>query len=392
MHQIFETHLAEVYRYYETLDHSLAMRRLLDCAIETQDPQIFRETLRFCEWLEQQEANTVTTTADIQVKAYELLEKIRNAGVKKADTSDSKILQLTDVGKTYRKSGFKVKDLRFDLHLKQITGLVGENGNGKTTLLKLLAAELKPDTGTISYPFVQDASDSYALKTKLIYIEQRIPRWYGSLMDNLQFALSHYQTKSDENILWAEMMVARLGLRPYRHLSWNRISSGYRTRFEIAKTLLRKPKILLLDEPLANLDIISQQTMLQDLKYMANSISAPFGMILSSQHIYEVEKVSDKIIFIKNGVPQYQDQQQAATSDTRMPLIIEIEVDCSRTELQTALAGTGLEKTQYNGGVYVLHFSAETSSAEVLGALAQHHVPTHYYRNISQSSRRFFIS
>jgi ABC-2 type transport system ATP-binding protein len=44
---------------------------------------------------------------------------------------------------------------------------------------------------------------------------------------------------NEENILRAELMIARLGLRPYKNLGWNRISSGYRTRFELAKALLR---------------------------------------------------------------------------------------------------------------------------------------------------------
>lgn len=305
MNQQFERHLQEVHAYIEASDNSLALRRLTDCAIETQSPEIFRDVLQYYEWLEDKNN---TSEAESRQRAFALLEKIKNAGVKNVHAeSAEKILTVSNVNKTYQKSGFKINNLGFSLDEKQIIGLVGENGNGKTTLLRLLAAELKPDNGNIDYHFVKHDVGQYNLKTRLIYIEQRIPRWYGTLMENLHFVLPYYGIKGEEGQLWADMMIARLGLRPYRHLTWSRISSGYRTRFELAKTLLRRPKILLLDEPLANLDIISQQTILQDLKYMAGSISAPFGMILSSQHIYEVEKVSDKIIFIKNGVAQYQD-------------------------------------------------------------------------------------
>lgn len=266
-------------------------------------------------------------------------------------------------------------------------GLVGENGNGKTTLLRLIAGELKADKGKVAYPFAA-AQDEYALKSKLIYIEQRIPRWHGSLMDNLIYTTAHYHENWKDHRLWAEIMIARLGLRPYRNLTWGRISSGYRTRFELAKTLLRRPKLLLLDEPLANLDIVAQQTILQDLKYMANSLSAPFAMILSSQHIYEVEKVSDSILFLKQGAAQWDKKNQA---DSDSSLILELEVDVNRETLKNALSPLNLQKIQYNGGVFLVHFSSNHSGAQVLSELAKHEVEVHYFRNISQSSRRFFI-
>lgn len=53
------------------------------------------------------------------------------------------------------------------------------------------------------------------------------------------------------------MMIARLGLWNYKHLKWSELSSGYKMRFELARTLLRKPELLLLDEPLANLDVLA---------------------------------------------------------------------------------------------------------------------------------------
>jgi ABC-2 type transport system ATP-binding protein len=163
----------------------------------------------------------------------------------------------------------------------------------------------------------------------------------------------------------------------------------------LAKTLLRSPKILLLDEPLANLDIISQQTILQDLKYMANSITAPFGMILSSQHIYEVEKVSDNIIFIKNGIAQYQNNTaptEGLVEKQHNGLLLEVEVNCSRDQLATAFASMALQKIQFNGGVYLLHFDETTTVSTVLRAMASNDIEPGYFRNISQSSRRFFIN
>lgn len=70
-------------------------------------------------------------------------------------------------------------------------------------------------------------------------------------------------------------------------------------RFELARMLLRKPKILLIDEPLANLDILAQQTILDDFRNIAGSPYRPIAIVLSSQQLYEVEKTSQQVVFLK---------------------------------------------------------------------------------------------
>lgn len=387
MQDKFLNHLNEVRSHYQSGDNELGLRRLLDSVIETQDPVIFQKALDFCDALE---AGQIQQELLIS-KSGDLLNAIEQAGVKNPYSGPEKVLDVQNLEKKYSRSGFSVKGINFSMNLGQITGLVGENGNGKTTLLRLLASELNADSGSIDYFLEKENPDDYDIKTQLIYIEQRIPRWHGLLTDNLQFAVAHYHQDPLHNHLWTQVMIARMGLRPFRNHTWSRISSGYRTRFELARTLLRRPRILLLDEPLANLDIVAQQTILQDLKYMANSISSPFSMILSSQHIYEVEKVSDFIIFIRNGEAQYQSMQEEEEVKEATGLILEMEVNADRQALLEALNANGLSKIQYNGGVYLLHFNPGTKSREVLEALGKKEIETLYFRNISRSSRRHFI-
>lgn len=385
----YPDHLREVYGHYEASDFDLALRRLLDCVIETGDPQLFRNALQYCDWLEQ--SGEQAGAAEVRARALQLLDQLTRVSVAPSADYRSTILSTEEMAKQYSKGPFRLSAVSMTLNTGEIIGLVGENGNGKTTLLRLLAKELQPDNGRIEYRFNPAPADDYALRTKLAYIEQRIPRWYGSLMDNLQFTIAHYGTRAGDNYLWAEIIIARLGLRPYRQHTWNRLSSGYRTRFEIARNLLRRPRILLLDEPLANLDVLSQQTILQDLKFMSRSLTAPFGMVLSSQHIYEVEKVSDRIIFLKNGTPQYQQQTAETTEAPPGELIFELETEVSRETLVSVLAALQPSRIHFNGGVYLLHFSGQTDPSAVLQTLAQAAVPVVYLRNISRSSRRFFI-
>jgi len=208
------------------------------------------------------------------------------------------------------------------------------------------------------------------------------------------FTNAYYGRKNEDNKLWAEIMIARLGLRAFKDLNWNRISSGYKTRFELARVLLQKPKILLLDEPLANLDIFAQQTVLQDLKYRAQSMRNPFGIFLSSQQLYEVEKISDKVIFLKNGTPQYQSMLATETAEINQPAqlysVFEIESPENRAAVTQALATLNPVQVKFNGGVFVVSFPIEVDMSLLLLTLAQRNLNVLAVRNISKSSRRFF--
>ena len=386
MDQLFNERLQEVAHYYKSGDHQLGLRRMLDAALETRQAAIFEKTLAFCD-----RSETIKDEALIS-EALQLIESIGAAGVAKMPLRTESTVVVKGIGKSYSKGNFKLSPVDLELQPGQIAGLVGENGNGKTTLLRILAGELNPDMGEITFKFGTPARNPYEKRTVLAFVQQRIPRWWGTLTDNLHFTAAQYGLKGKENELWVEMIIARLGLRPYKALSWKSISSGYRTRFELARTLLRKPEVLLLDEPLANLDIISQQTILQDLRFLAQSSTHPMSIVLSSQQIYEVEKVSDKIVFLKQGSPIYQDLKKENTvSDTGLALF-EIETTASRDELLAAFASLPLNQVQFNGGIFIATFSSGVTAAGVMNALSAASFEVSYFRNISQSSRRFFAN
>src|SRR5690606_16677644 len=132
--------------------------------------------------------------------------------------------------------------------------------------------DLSFDKGELFCAMSDAKTDLYAERTQLTYIPQRTPTWYGSLKSNLKFAASHYGIHGEENEWIVLMYIARFGLWEYRNHQWSELSSGYKMRFELARTFLRKPKVLLLDEPLANLDVLAQQLILEDLKNLTQSL------------------------------------------------------------------------------------------------------------------------
>lgn len=374
----------EVYHFFDNKDTVLGFRKLLDCAMDTQNMEIYKKAIELTDWKEKYP----TYTEELIEKSKNLLQEIEKIPVQEHSLEKS-VLRARNILKSYGSNRFSLGPVSVEINKGQVYGLVGENGNGKTTLLRILAKEISFNEGELNYSFNVEPKDEYDLRTKLVYIPQRTEKWYGSLKDNLKFVLSNYGVKPEENETRTLMMIARLGLWNYKHLKWSELSSGYKMRFELARTLLRQPEILLLDEPLANLDVLAQQVILEDLKSIANSVNNPIALILSSQQLYEVEKVSDKVIFLKNG--QYKDNSELQNTEDSH-LIIEIDTPESREELLEVFKDFNLEKLNFNGGVYVAYFSSETEFYDVISALGNARTDLVYIRNISSSTRRFFVN
>ena len=375
----------ETLQYFTQKDIGLAFRKLLDCAADTQQMSIYEKAIALTDWKEKHPAEVETLIE----KATVLLREIADCKVTELPT-ETAVLVAEEVRKHYALGRFQLGPISLSIKKGQVYGLVGENGNGKTTLLRILARDLSYDSGVVKYYFTERPKNDYDLRTKLIYIPQRTEKWYGSLKDNLKFTLSSYGIPAEENELRTLLMIARLGLWQYQHLDWNALSSGYKMRFELARTLLRQPEILLLDEPLGNLDVLAQQVILEDLKMIANSVNHPIALILSSQQLFEVEKISDKVIFLRNG--QYTDNAETTATEEAMPLIVEIDTTNTREELMAVFKAFALEKLNYNGGVYVAYFRPNTEYSAVLEALGKAKIDLTYIRNISASTRRFFVS
>ncbi|GHT31505.1 hypothetical protein FACS189434_01380 [Bacteroidia bacterium] len=375
---IFETQYQETRRLLEYENFPALTKRIIDLTLDTEDIGFYRETVALLDCLD-------TKPTEIRERFDAILTKLYDFLSKKEIREKQKLLVVNQLVKTYAHSHFSLGPVSAELYEGEIVGLVGENGNGKTTLLRSLCGELEATSGKTEYHF--DYEDAYDLRTKLIYIPQRTKDWRGSLLANLQFTAVSYDILGEENELLTQLVIARMGLREYRRLNWSGLSSGYKMRFELARMLLRKPKLLLIDEPLANLDILAQQTVLDDFVDIAKSPFRPLGIVLSSQQLYEVEKTSDKVIFLKKG----QQKNHRAEEEQTSKLIIEFECNAPQEQLQSALSVIGLEKLQLSGGTFIAIFPDMVTQDDFLRIFLENRLTLVYFRNISNSTRRFFL-
>ncbi len=396
--QLQQKFIAEVESSLHHNDFSLLTRRLMDLCeefniSEGNKNEIFdlRKTYLHSE---HNEPNTVLSD-DIIGKTKALVDGFKNLSLthkKQNLLSEELLINATNISKQFSRgrTPFRLYPLDVKLKFGEITGVVGENGNGKTTLLRLLSGELSSDTGTILYPALGTKhNDWYMAKNHLAFIPQRIAKWHGTLLDNLMFYATIHDLKDKDNFYHIDYILFRLGLDKFRDLKWSEISSGYRLRFELAKMLLWKPKLLILDEPLANLDINAQQLFLQDLKFFTQSISHPISVILSSQNLHEIERVADNIIFIRQGQTIYNGLQSGFALD-RQQNSFEVSGKFDFETLVSSFATFVEFKVENAGTSFIITTSVDIDIFAVMTILKEKELGLTFIRDISQSTRKLF--
>ena len=377
--RLFQKQFEEVKELLHFENYSQVIKRVIDFTLDTENIEFYKATNAFLNWYDSNE-----TSPQVKEQLSVLLEKLHEFLSQKEQVPNELLISVKNVIKKYH-SDFTLGPINLNINTGEIIGLVGENGNGKTTLLRSLCKELHPTSGDVFFLFNYDSD--YDLRTKLVYIPQRTATWRGSMYENLQFTASCYGYKPEENNLVVDLVMTRLGLRKFRSYKWNGLSSGYKMRFELARMLLRKPQILLIDEPLANLDILAQQTVLDDFKHIANSPFRPIAIVLSSQQLYEVEKTSSQVVFLKNGLQRNLTEEDSEEKQ----FIVEFETTETISVLNEKLATLHLISLEQNGGTLIATFPNDVTIATFMKACINEQIELNYLRNISNSTRRFFV-
>mgnify|MGYP000872285066 CR=1 FL=1 len=282
---------------------------------------------------------------------------------------------------------FELGPMDLELRTGEITGVVGENGNGKTTLLRQVAGLLNHDEGELRWPAAP--ADPFERRGTIAWIPQRSARWYGTLLQNLRFTASIHGINGAANEDRVQYTLHRLGLTRFANLTWNELSSGYKLRFELARMVVWRPRILVLDEPIANLDLQAQQLFLQDLKHLAASARDPVSIILSSQQLHEIEAIADRIVFLKNGKPMYSGSTAGFDND-RSSNVYELKGALDRQRLLAALGAANVLALDDTGIVLRLTTPRSLGPRELMRALNSADIELSYFRDISTSTRKLF--
>ncbi len=177
--------------------------------------------------------------------------------------NDKLLLEATGLCKSYGKRTI-IKDADFRIYQGEIIAIVGPNAGGKSTLLKILSGTSRPDSGTIRFEGneLKSASD---FATHIGYIPQDNPLFEEmTVNDNLKFWTS--DVKGGYKKLTESGLIERMGLTPYLKYKVRRLSGGLKKRVSITCVISDSPKVLILDEPGASLDVVFKEEIKNFLK------------------------------------------------------------------------------------------------------------------------------
>ncbi len=189
-----------------------------------------------------------------------------------------------------------LKDVTFQVHPGTIVGMVGNNGAGKTTIMKILLGLVRPSAGTAKVNgCALTAPTAQRLRGVGSMID--IPAFYPYLtvQENLRQTVRMIHAADSE----IDRVLQLTGMADSKHLAVKKCSMGMKQRLGISRALLGAPKLLILDEPANGLDpngTIQFRELLLRLK------SDGVTILLSSHMLSEIEKLCDKIIYLTDGV------------------------------------------------------------------------------------------
>ena len=209
----------------------------------------------------------------------------------------AKVLDVRDLCKSY--GGIVAVDgISFDVGRGEIVGLLGPNGAGKTSTINMILGVLEPASGSIRIEGLDIAAHrSRALeRTNFAAVYAPLP---GNLtvFQNLRIFGLIYGV---ENL--AERIAVSLGqfdLVRFRNVRCGALSSGEQTRVSLAKAMLNRPRLLLLDEPTASLDPAAARDIRADIREFATKDGR--GVLWTSHNMYEAEAVCDRVLFLSRG-------------------------------------------------------------------------------------------
>jgi ABC-2 type transport system ATP-binding protein len=207
------------------------------------------------------------------------------------------VLAVENLSKRYGGT-LAVDELSFSVAQNEIVGLLGPNGAGKTTTISMILAVLEPSCGKIAVTGIDLAQRRKAALQKANFSAVYAPLpgnltvWQNLRVFGLIYGVPDLTQRIQE-------VIDEFDLERFRNMKCGLLSSGEQTRVSLAKAMLNRPELLLLDEPTASLDPAIAREVRAQIRRVASA--GRMGVLWTSHNMYEVEEVCDRVLFLSHG-------------------------------------------------------------------------------------------
>lgn len=210
-------------------------------------------------------------------------------------------LSVNRVSKTFktRKRAIEaVKDVSFDVNEGEVFALLGMNGAGKSTAIKMCTGLLTPDSGSISVFGHDIVKDATAAKSMLnVSPQETAVAPLLSVRENLEFAAAVYGAERSAAREAADAMMNKLGLSERARDRAGKLSGGLMRRLSVGMALITSPKLVFLDEPTLGLDVVARRELWRYIR----EVKKTAAVVLTTHYLEEAVALCDRIAVMARG-------------------------------------------------------------------------------------------
>jgi gliding motility-associated transport system ATP-binding protein len=247
-----------------------------------------------------------------------------------------------------------VKNVSFVIGSREIVGLLGHNGAGKTTVMRMLSGYLEPSDGSIRIDGVAPTGESREVQRHLGYLPENLPVYPQMMVaDYLDYAATLKGIRAPLRLAAVRDALLATDLTEKALDPIHVLSRGFRQRVGVAQAILGQPRLLILDEPTNGLDPDQAEHMRRLIKRLSRQTT----IILSTHIMQEVDAVCDRVLMLRNGQLAL-DQSLAEIHDSRVLVLRTSSTDQPlATYLKNLPQIASLEATTTDDGL--LHFDLQ---------------------------------
>jgi ABC-2 type transport system ATP-binding protein len=253
-----------------------------------------------------------------------------------------------------------VQEVSFDIGRGEIVGLLGHNGAGKTTIMKMLTGYLEPSTGRISIDGLNIAEQRREAQRRIGYLPENCPLYPEMrVLDYLDYQAALHGMPTGRRASAIRRAIERTDLGAKATAAIGTLSRGYRQRVGVAQAILHEPAILILDEPTNGLD----PSQIQHMRSLVRDLSKGATLIISTHVLQEVEAVCSRVLIMRGGRLAL----DSALDTIGRPKRLIVTLDGSPDEIRPVLAAiegvTDVEAWDGDGGLHCFALGADDPHA-----------------------------